>query len=73
MATKPTNRSIPLWEYLTVQVSDDGQFWSLPAEKWLDLIELGDKGWELVAVAPYTIGDLGSDFFGVAFFKRPLP
>jgi hypothetical protein len=57
---------MPNWDYFAYYL-DPGKS---PADVQDPLVELGSKGWELVAVAPYSSTDTGALL--IAFFKRPL-
>ena len=55
---------MPNWDYYAYYL-DPG---ASPADVQDPLVEVGKKGWELVAVAPYSPTDPRL----IAFFKRPL-
>jgi hypothetical protein len=57
---------MPNWDYFTFYLDPTES----PSSVQDPLAELGSKGWELVAVAPYSSTDTGALL--IAFFKRPL-
>jgi hypothetical protein len=57
---------MPNWDYFTFYLDPTES----PSSVMDPVVELGTKGWELVAVAPYSSTDTGSLL--IAFFKRPL-
>jgi hypothetical protein len=57
------------WEYLVWYLDTSSEAKSLDD----DVNQIGQEGWELVAVTPHTSAIAGRDFGPnlVAFFKRP--
>jgi hypothetical protein len=63
------NALMKRWEYLVWYLDTSSEAKSLEA----DANQIGEQGWELVAVTPHTSAIAGRDFGPnlVAFFKKP--